>query len=92
MIDLNFEQKQAEAESIARNALGISWWGTESAARRVAEHAAEKTLKYERKIKAADRLARLVRHMPYNDALSVLENESLVDACNAYFATREETD
>ena len=30
-----------KAEEIAKGALGIDWWDTESAARRVAEHAAE---------------------------------------------------
>ncbi len=30
-----------KAEEVAKGALGISWWDTESAARRVAEHAAE---------------------------------------------------
>ena len=87
MIDLDFEQKQAEAESIARNALGISWWGTESAARRVAEHAAEKTLKYERKIKAADRLAEACESA--FDSIDATGPQEFYLALDAYRETQE---
>lgn len=53
MTDIN----QQTAEEIANAALGIAWWDTESAARRVAEHAAAEITRLRAKVARADALA-----------------------------------
>ena len=54
MTQIVFERQ--EAERIAKAALGIEWRDTESAARRVAEHAAAYALTAKRQLEAAERM------------------------------------